>query len=207
MTTPIEQAEKDLRHLQDQRETLRGRTKALSVQRQQISHAAYTGNAKAKAQLDKLNAETTTMDLELENIGAAIAEAQSILGNAKVNEAQSADRAKALALRDKLAKFQELGAILDDCFADFKSAALEIKTVLDDIHQLGCDAPTSQLFKVNADLAFKTAVQGTPFWSQDFPALAPSQRKTFASLINAWSVAIAINIERRLGTDTKEKAA
>jgi hypothetical protein len=40
-------------------------------------------------------------------------------------------------------------------------------------------------FKVNADLAFKTAVQGTPFWSQDFPALGHSQKKTFKSLVDA----------------------
>jgi hypothetical protein len=49
-------------------------------------------------------------------------------------------------LRDKLAKFVELGLVLDDCFTDFKAAAIEMKQVLDDIHALGQTAPTSQQF-------------------------------------------------------------
>src|SRR6267142_4787874 len=134
----VEQAEKDIRDLEDQKENILGRSKALAQQRQQISHAAYTGNAKAKQALDKLNAETNLVDLELENIIAAIQEAHRILAAVKQAEAIAADRTNALALREKLKKFVELGLILDDCFADFKSAALEMKTVVDDIHALGC---------------------------------------------------------------------
>jgi hypothetical protein len=91
------------------------------------------------------------------------------------------------------------GAVLDDCFADFKSAALEQKQVLDDIHNLGQAAPTAQQYRVLCEIALKTAVQGTPFWSQDFPAMPPNQRKSFKGVVDAWCGVIESNIAARLG--------
>jgi hypothetical protein len=125
---------------------------------------------------------------------------------AQVAEALASDKAQALQLREKLAKFVELGLVLDDCFADFKSAAVEMKAVVDDIHALGCATPDNQLFRVNCDLAFKTAVQGTPFWSHDFPAMSSTQRKTFGSLVKSWSAAIEANVAARLGEKKKDAA-
>jgi hypothetical protein len=80
-----------------------------------------------------------------------------------------------------------------------------MKQVLDDIHNLGQQTPTAQTFEVNCDLAFKTAVQGTPFWSQDFPALGYGQKKTFRSLVESWSANIESNIAARLQSN-KEAA-
>jgi hypothetical protein len=80
-----------------------------------------------------------------------------------------------------------------------------MKSVLDDIHNLGQPNPTAQQFTVNADLAFKTAIRGTPFWNQDFPALRDFEKKTFGSLVENWSANIEANIERRLGSN-KEAA-
>jgi hypothetical protein len=60
----IERCESVIRSLEDQKDNLFGRIKILGKQRQEVSHAAYTGNTKARQQLDKLNAETSTMDLE-----------------------------------------------------------------------------------------------------------------------------------------------
>jgi hypothetical protein len=71
------------------------------------------------------------------------------------------------------------------------------------IHNLGQVAPTAMQFKVNCDLAFKTAVMGTPFWNQDFPALGHGQKKTFRSLVESWSANIEANIAARLGEDDK----
>jgi hypothetical protein len=105
-------------------------------------------------------------------------------------------------LRETLAKFVELGLVLDDCFVDFRSASLEMKAVLNDIHNLGQLSPTVQQFKVNCDLAFKTAVQGTPFWNHDFLALGHGQKKTFKSLVEAWSANIEANIAVRLGENS-----
>ena len=60
---------------------------------------------------------------------------------------------------------------------------------------------------MNCDLAFKTAVQGTPFWSQDFPAMRSHERKTFRSLVASWASSIEAHINARLGEPAKEEHA
>jgi chromosome segregation ATPase len=208
MTTQLEKAERDINNLEEQKEALIHRSKSLSKQRDQIAFAALTAGDKAsKEKLREINLEDVTLAANIASVEAALTVARSNLKAAQQAEVSAADRTNALKLRERLAKFRELGAVLDDCFTDFKSAGVEIKQVLDDIHNLGCIAPSSQLFKVNCDLAFKTAVQGTPFWSQDFPALAPNQRKTFGSLVNSWSDTIENNIAQRLGDEKQQKVA
>jgi hypothetical protein len=203
MTKEIEKANRDLNSLEEQREALFSRARLLSKERDAIAFAALTaGDKKAKDRLREINLEDIGLTANLTSVEAALTVARANLANAKAAEAQAADKANALALREKLKKFVELGLILDDCFADFRSAAIEMKQVLDDIHNLGQVSPTAQMFRVNCDLAFKTAVQGTPFWSQDFPAMSPSQKKTFGSLVKSWSANIEANIERRLGENS-----
>jgi hypothetical protein len=182
------------------------RAKLLTKERDQIAFAALTANDKrARERLKEINTEDTSLGANLASVESALVVARQNLSDAKAAEAQAADRANALALREKLKRFVELGLILDDCFADFRTAAIEMKSVLDDIHNLGQVAPTAMQFKVNCDLAFKTAIQGTPFWSQDFPSLGHGQKKTFRSLVESWSANIAASIERRLGSN-KEAA-
>jgi hypothetical protein len=206
VTKAIEKANRDLASLEEQREAIFSRAKRLHKERDAIAFAALTANDKqAKDRLREINLEDTSLGANLASVEAALVVARQNLSDAKAAEALAADRANALALREKLKRFVELGLILDDCFADFRTAAIEMKSVLDDIHNLGQVAPTAMQFKVNCDLAFKTAVQGTPFWSQDFPVLGHGQKKTFRSLVENWSANIEANIERRLGSN-KEAA-
>jgi hypothetical protein len=205
MTTEVETATKTLNDLMDTRDQLVGRSAKLVSDRQTVAYAAHTGDKGAKERLRKINDESMLHNAELESVDAAIVEATNRLAAAQRDEALAADRANALALRTQLEKFVTLGEVLDDCFVDFKSAAIELKQVVDEIHRLGCATPDNQLFKVNADLAFKTAVQGTPFWSQDFPTLRSHERKTFKSLVDNWAAQIERNITARLGTEQKQQ--
>jgi hypothetical protein len=198
----IEKAEKVLLELEEKRECIVHREKTLDKKRQALSYAAETGDKKARNELDTMNGESLSNSNNIKSVEAALVVARQNLAQAKVAEANAADRANALALREKLKRFIELGLVLDDCFADFRSAAIEMNTVLDDIHNLGQVAPTAMQFKVNCDLAFKTAVMGTPFWNQDFPALGHGQKKTFRSLVESWSANIEANIAARLGEES-----
>jgi chromosome segregation ATPase len=208
MTKEIERAERDLNNLEEQRNALFARAKTLAKERDQIAFAALTaGDKKAKDRLREINLEDISLTANVASVEAALTVARANLAAAKADEAKAADRTNALALREKLKKFIELGLILDDCFTDFRSAAIEMKSVLDDIHNLGQVAPTAMQFKINCDLAFKTAVMGTPFWSQDFPVLGHGQKKTFKSLVDAWSANIEANIAARLGDNKNEEAA
>jgi chromosome segregation ATPase len=202
-----DKAAKTIASLEDQRELLLGRQNKLNAERQRIAYATHAeGDAKARSRLDKINLEFATFASELQSIDEAIREANARLNAARQTEAMAADRANAEQLLDKLKQFKEQGEILDDCFADFRSAAIEQKKLLDDIHALGQAAPTAQQYRVYCEIALKTAVQSTPFWSQDFPAMAPSQRKSFRDVCNAWVEPIMHRLNALLG-DQKDKAA
>jgi hypothetical protein len=205
--TEVELAEKTIREFEDQKAALHGRTRLLTEQRKTLAYAANSGDKAARGKLNALNSEVSNHRNEIENIEFALTEANVRLTAARAAEGQAADQANALALRDKLAKFRELGEVLDDCFADFKAAATEQKKILDDIHQLGQAAPTAQQYRVLCEIALKTAVQQTPFWSQDFPAMAPNQRKTFKSIVDAWCGNIEANIRAVIGDEKEKKNA
>jgi len=207
MTTEFEKANRDLNNLEEQREALFSRAKLLSKQRDQIAFAALTaGDKHAKARLAEINTEDIGLAANIASVEAALTVARANLNVAQQAEAIAAVKANALALRGKLEQFKELGAVLDDCFADFKSAATEQKQILDDIHSLGQAAPTAQQYRVLCEIALKTAIAGTPFWSHDFPAMAPNQRKSFKGIVDAWSANIEANIAAVISDET-EKAA
>jgi hypothetical protein len=204
--TEIEQAEKIVRELEEKQEALIARTKVLAKQRQECSYAAHTGDKAARTKLDKINVEASTHAGEIESVDAALREAAARLNAAHAETDRAADRAAAEQLRDKLKQFKELGEVLDDCFADFRSAAIEQKKLLDEIHALGQAAPTHQQYRVLCEIALKTAVQQTPFWSQDFPAMAPNQRKSFRDVCNSWVEPIMHRVNALLGEQHKDAA-
>src|SRR5277367_457118 len=120
MTTEFEKANRDLNNLEEQREALFSRAKLLSKQRDQIAFAALTaGDKHAKARLAEINTEDIGLAANIASVEAALTVARANLNVAQQAEAIAAVKANALALRGKLAQFKELGAVLDDCFADF----------------------------------------------------------------------------------------
>jgi hypothetical protein len=116
VTKAIEKANCDLASLEEQREALFSRAKLLTKERDQIAFAALTANDKrARERLKEINTEDTSLGANLASVEAALVVARQNLSDAKAAEAQAADRANALALREKLKRFVELGLILDDC--------------------------------------------------------------------------------------------
>jgi hypothetical protein len=200
----LEKATRDLNSPEEQREAIFSRTKLLEKQRSEVAFAAHTGDAKAKARLKDINSEAALHGQDIASVDAALTVARANLAAAKQSEAKAADHEEALALLAKAARLKELGEGLDDCFVDFKGMAIETKEVLDDIHQLGCAAPSHQQLRVFGEICLKTAVMGTPFWTQDFPFIGPLERKSFASVVSAWAATVTANAEARLG-DTKDK--
>jgi DNA repair exonuclease SbcCD ATPase subunit len=203
----IEKAELTLKNLENIRKHLIQEQSELANERGRVALAAHSGDAKSRKRLDEINIAATKFASEFSSIESAIVEADKNLDAARAAETLAADREKAKQLRDKVKRFLELAETLDDCFADFKSAAMEQKKILDDIHNLGQAAPSAQQYRVFCEIALKTAVQQTPFWSQDFPAMAPNQRKSYRDVCNSWGEMIMRNVNSRLGENKEERAA
>ncbi len=209
MPKEIENAERDLNNIEEQREALFSRAKLLSKQREQVAFAAHTGDKAAKARLSEINVEDTSLAANVASVEAALTVARANLKAAQVAEALAADKANALAVRELNKNFLELGLIVDDAFADVISASAEMREVLDKMRALGVTSPTHQQFNVLGLIACKTAVMHVP-WSaggREWDFLAPNQRKTFKSIASGWCEMIERQVAERLGDDKQRKVA
>jgi hypothetical protein len=208
--TEVEKAEATVKTLEDKRQHLTQKATELADERQRVSFAAHTGDAKARQRLDRINVEHATHSSEMASIEAAIVEANARLSTARQDELTAADREQALQLRAKLAEFVELGMNADAAFEDAFGSITDMIKLLRDMGALGATAPTAEQFRVNGTLALKTAIQALPQnWISDFEfqRLAPNQKKQFKNLVAGWAGMIENGISHRLSEKQKEKAA
>jgi hypothetical protein len=208
--TEVAKAEATITTLEDKRKHLNQRAVELADERNKIAFGAHVeGDAKARKRLDAINIELATMASEQSSVDAALAEANNRLAIAKQAEASTADRTNAEVLRAKLARFVELGLIVDDAVWDVATSIKEMVALLTDIHALGQPAPTSEQFRVNGTMALKSMLQELPqLWVKDFDfaLLAPNQKKQFKTLVEGWQAMIENNINARLGTKEEQAA-
>ena len=200
--TELEKAEKVVRDLEEELESLQGRTAILQKQQQEVSYAARTGDKSARTKLEKVNLEISTNDNEIKIIGSALIEAKSRLGSAEHVEAIAADRAKALKIQELKVAYIERLEIADEACEDIAKALTENKILLSEMHRLGFTALSHDLVRINSVLALKTMLMGCPWDVQEFEApphfLAPGERKTFKWLAEQWGAAIERQIADRL---------
>jgi hypothetical protein len=207
MTTETEivaAAAKTVEILEDKRRALIQKATELAEERQRVSFAAHTGDQKARQRLNVINTETGTHASEMASIEAAIIEANARLNVARTGAALAVDRAAAVKLRHELARFVELGELIDDALADVVMCSAELDAVLSNIHALGCPAPAASIVRVNAALAIKTAVMNIGWTAREWEFLAPNQRKSFKAIVSGWAGQVENNIAARLG---EKKAA
>jgi hypothetical protein len=214
MVTEIETAEAAVRSLEDKRQQLNERAVALADERNAIAYDAHVaGEQKARKRLDAINQELAVFASEASSVEAAINEATQRLGVARLNEAQATDRMQALQVREKLARFVELGGQVDDCLWDLAQSLNAMIPLLHEMHQLGQQAPTSEQFRINATMAVKSMLQELPqVWVRDFEfqRLSPNQKKRFGEVCAGWHTMIASQINARLPSEpekTKEGVA
>jgi hypothetical protein len=211
MTTEVEQATKTLNDLTDARDALVARSAKLTSDRKAIAYAAHAaGDKGAKERLHKINHESVLHHAEVESLNAAISEATSRLGIAQAAEAAAADREQATQLHGHVANFKEHGLDADASLLDFVASIRAMMGELDAIHALGQQAPTAEMFRVNAVICIKTMLQSLPSsWVRDFDfsLLNPSQKRAFKDIIEVWHAQITNGIVARLGEKQEEAAA
>jgi hypothetical protein len=200
--TPVEQATKIVVDLENELEALNGRAAALTKTRDQLSYAAKTGDQKAKAKLDKTNAEATTIATEIEITISALQEAKNRLGAAEVDAELVADQAKAVQIQELQQAFIDRLELIGEACEDIIKCTQENKVLLSEMHRLGVGSPSHDLLRINCIAALKTMLQGCPWNVQEFQNyphfLAPHERKYFKKLAESWDEAIENQIAHRL---------
>jgi hypothetical protein len=206
----VAQAEHMIAALHEKQKIASLRAVELADERGRIALSVHgDGDPKARVRLDKINAEISVLASEQASIESAIIAANARANVARAGEALAADRAQALQLREKSARFKELGIDLDGACADVALLLNEMIDVLDEIHACGQAAPTSEQFRINASAAIKTVIQSLPqHWVRDFEfqRLAPNQKKSFSALVEGWTSMIESSVVARIGEKQKEVA-
>ena len=114
---------------------------ALQIERRKISFDAHNGNAKAKARLDKLNAESLTADLSISNLLSAVDEAKARLATAEHEAGLAEQRAKAQEAQALAEHASKRGVRIRDLTQEL---AAEISGAIGDLRRFGdLGAPTS----------------------------------------------------------------
>ena len=189
MTTEVETARATLAELETKLAGITARSIELADERRRIAFDALAGDGAAEKRLKALNTESAHIHLDVENIRSAIDEAKRRL-NAAIRDEETAEDRKnaeaAVAIGERLA---ERGKLIDEALATALREIDGYKRDVDELHRLGCAAPTSQQFLVFGGIALSTFVMRTPV-KVDREHLAPSERRTFVGLSADWSAAV-----------------
>jgi hypothetical protein len=205
--TDVQTAEKILTGLRRKHEACVTHTLALAEDRQRLSFSAHgDGDVAAQKRLSELNRASTTAALELENIDAALVEANTRLEVARRQADIAADQARAHELRKVLGEFVESGGKLDEAMAALVAECGALKDLLAKLHRLGAGVPTHGQLDALGHHALLTAL-GQTLWRRRFETLAPNQRRTFGDLFDGWAATVERDIAARLGEADVEEAA
>ena len=104
----------------------------------------------------------------------------SALEAARQAEALERDRANALEVRKLLQSYAATSEVLDDLLAQFVGVSNQRKALLDHIHELGFNMPSTEMDHSTGERAIKSALQLTPY-RRAFESLRPAERKGFTA--------------------------
>jgi chromosome segregation ATPase len=205
--TAVEAAEQTLGRLQRKRAGIVARVAEISHERQSIGFAVHSeGDPKARKRLDILNAETVSVDGELQSLDAAVSEAQRRLEAAQRELAQREDAENAKAVKKTLVRLLKLAEAADEHLAAFGMISSEIKSTVDELHGLGQAMPTSQQTLTFCSLATQSMLMFLPWaTTAEFRHLAPSERRTFSKLFADWAAAANRNLDLRISVNDRIK--
>jgi hypothetical protein len=204
--TNVEQAERVVCELEDRRRLLLERKQELDESRKRLSFDAHTGDKQAKAALEKLNTEAQRHGLDVENILAAIAQANARLAIAQAAEAQEVNREHARELKSLVADLLEHAAVVDDALADVVTASHSLKECFDRLAQCGIKNPRQEQLAVMLNLSILTSLgQTPPLVRRYFQTLAPSEKRNFQAVMATWCAGLTRDADQLLCEDEPAK--
>jgi chromosome segregation ATPase len=193
----VEAASATLANLEQQRSDGLQRKADLAEQRQAIAFAAATGNEMASKSLAALNQQTYQLSLDIENLDAAIAEAERRIAAAEAAAHLEDLREKARAARVFLEDQRKSGEDASQALEAFVTTFEKFLSIGDELRRLvGNAAPSRDLVRVYATRAIQTALYRIRLHSDVIP---PNEQRSLAYYSARWSEQIEAGIGRMLG--------
>lgn len=178
-----------------------GHKEHCAEQRQVVAFEALTGDAAAKRTLDKLTADAARIDLEIQNIDAAIATAKRRVVEAE----EAAERARVIAAagraRELIPAMREAGREAQRHLEEFVAALARFYDIAGDVHRVGFGAPAPDLVRVNITRSLQTILY--PYRLNTEPVQGPRDRRSVDELIDGWATNIEGQIARVIGPEAE----
>jgi hypothetical protein len=205
----LEGAERVLGGLRQKREAVASRIAANADERKAVGYQVHAADDKAaREKLDKLIAESMTLNGELESLDGAIRTAEERVAAAQRAEAVRAARANAQRLRAELRGILECTKRLDAAFASVCAEAAELDERTRAARALGASAPNVEQFEAYGYRCVATWLgKLPPPWARRFELLQPRERCGFADRWSGWLVGAERGIAAKLGQQKTEEAA
>jgi hypothetical protein len=204
-------AEQTLATLEAKRAAAEARAVEIAEARKALGFRVHAdGDAKARAKLDKLNAESATLAGEIESLDGAIAEATTRVRQAQAAEAQVQARETARKLLKMADAVVGYAQSLDDANAirveASRALADELMQMRSLAQELGMFVPSHEQLFAMGSRADQTATMQTPWAREIGEHLPPNQRRDHMSYAQSWHVAITKAVAALVGEDKQEAA-
>src|SRR5262245_31617681 len=201
----VEIAERTLAELQAKREALAAARASDEADTGAIAYAANTGDERAAAKLETLQARAIKHDVEARNLDSAIAEARRRVAAAQEAEAAAETKQSAEQARVVVERIDELFASADIHFKQAMDALEAAEARIEEVHRLGFTYPTAVQLRANIIFALQTCMVRLPKYMWDELARgglrypSPAQRRTFSQFWSQMSASLGREIASRLG--------
>jgi hypothetical protein len=204
----LEGAERVLVGLRGKREAVASRIAANVDARKAVGYEVHAGDDKAaREKLDKLIADSMTLNGELESLDGAIRTAEERCEIARQAEAACAARANAQRLRAQLHGISECTKRLDAAFASVCAEAAELDERTRTARSLGAATPNVEQFESYGTRCLLTWLgKLPPLWARRFEMLQPRERCGFADRWSGWLAGAERGIAAKLGQQKTEAA-
>ncbi len=180
----IKQAERTHADLAKRLETLRADRAANEERRAALAFEAETGDAAAKRSISELTKAAAALDVDVQTVEAAIAEAARRVRAAAEASSRQAERDKARKARAVSARLAGRGAALEAGLNQVREAYRAFQDDLRELAALGAPAPSAALVDVNSRRALDAALDGLHVKARPVP---PLERHGFSELCAGWA--------------------
>jgi hypothetical protein len=163
---------------------LRKKITGLDQKRSTWALDAQLGDASAKAEMDKLNAQRNRLTGEVDDLTAALNEARRRAGETQKATALEAEAERARKAQPILERMAARGKALDEAIASYCASFSAISEDVDALMALGCPVAPHDLIRVNLRNAHDSA---TMFLDKTSRPVSPRARRSFSELLHGWT--------------------
>jgi hypothetical protein len=204
MTTKIDDAWAVLAGLEGKLKDVHDRRDEAQTSAKELAFAAHTGDAEARKQLNKFEADVAKLAVEITGLDAAIIEAKRRVDAAAAADVDEVEREKARTALAMIGDLTEAAEQYQACLDKLPDAYARINACIKRFAEIGY-APTSiPMVRITMRAAHAASVQFTDLKTE---TLAPNERKNAVDVVAGWVANIRGRTTARLNKNAPSKAA